>query len=166
MPKYLETNATMAARTNLKRAIGENLAAARAAENLAAARAAISTDRAAIKAALDAVNGRADAFTINDGEAVDVAWEAEKRLEASGLPKSMRAGTVVTYRPAGPTANAYKYAAKSTIITIKRNSKGWVFMQAEPSKVNPKQAEMFRIEITQEQADKVAEVALRPYAIT
>lgn len=164
MPKYLETNATMAARTNLKRAIGETWKQ-RAAENLVAAREAISTDRAAIKAALDAVNGRAEAFAVDDAQAVDVAWEAEKRLEASGLPKSMRAGTVVTYRPAGPSANAYKYAAKSTLLTIKRTGKGWVFMQAESSKVNPKQAELFRIEVTQEQADKIAEVALRPYTI-
>jgi hypothetical protein len=117
-----------------------------------------------INAELDKVNGKASSFTIASALEVEkIAARAEKKLEL--LPKAMRKGAVVRYRPAGPSANSYKYAAKSTRITIERGASGWFLTGVESAEVQPKRSENFVISITDAQADEIKARAIAPFFI-
>ncbi|MEA2649497.1 MAG: hypothetical protein QOG61_1932 [Candidatus Binataceae bacterium] len=75
--------------------------------------------KAANQAALDAVNGKAEAFTVCCANRVyELSLRAEDYLQDNVVPESDRAGATVTFRPAGPQAAAYKNAAISTTVTL------------------------------------------------
>ncbi len=77
-----------------------------------------------IEKTLLAVNGKANSFCITRcAEVQGIAHDMEARL--SMLPKPKRVGACVSYSPAGPSANSYKYEAISTTIVIRRFATGW-----------------------------------------
>lgn len=116
--------------------------------------------------ALATVNGKANSFTISTYHDVATYAEAvEKRLADSHLLKAERAGVSASIRPAGPWATAYKYAAKSTAVTIERGSKDWFLIAVTETSVYPKQPESIRIKITPAQRDAIARKALEPYTV-
>jgi hypothetical protein len=118
----------------------------------------------ALNAALDKVNGKATSFTITcGGELMSIANRAEKKLEI--LPKAMRKGVKVSFRPSGPSANSYKYAAKSTHVTIERGSTGWFLTDVTEAHVNPKQPERFNVQITPAQAEEIKARAIAPFSV-
>lgn len=120
----------------------------------------------AIDAALREVNGRADRFTITSWLAVsDYAAEAERRLESSLLPKASRSGVVVRATPAGPRANSYKYAAKSTTITIERGAQSWYLTAVYSADVYPRQAERVVVTISEAQRAAIQARAVAQYTI-
>ena len=127
----------------------------------------ITTENAAkINEALDAVNGKATAFTIHFYDDVMKYAEAvEKMLEKSQLPKAERSGAAAQIRPAGPSTNAYKYAAKSTTIRIERGSKDWFLVNVSETSVHPKQNESIRITISPAQRDTITRKALEGYRV-
>lgn len=127
----------------------------------------IATENAAkINAALAAVNGKADAFTIRHYDTV-VAYseEVEKQLRKSLLPKADRAGASAVITPAGPSAKAYKYAAKSTSISIERGASAWFLVFVRETSVYPKQAERICVSISETQRDTIARKAVEPYRV-
>ena len=122
---------------------------------------------APIEAALRAVNGRAKSFTITYAcDIRAIADEAEKALETSGIPKAERAGARVAYRPAGPRASAYKYAAASTVIELERSTSGiWYLTSVRDCVVYPRQDRTFSLTISEAQRDAVIKHALALYRI-
>lgn len=121
----------------------------------------------AIMQALAAVNGKAASFTIAGYTTVaDFAEKIEARLSLSGLPKGERAGVKATFKPAGPSANAYKYAAKSTAVTIERGAKDWYLTGVVETVVYPRQKETVLIKISAAQRDTIARQAIEPYIVT
>ena len=122
---------------------------------------------AAVNAALAAVNGRAEAFAITSWwEVAEIAREAEERLQAAGVPKAARKGVVVSHVPAGPSARAYKYDARSTEVTITRGSSGWYLTGVRPATVYPRSAPMTRTFISPDQWEIVVNHALEPFTVT
>lgn len=120
-----------------------------------------------IQAALDEVNGKASAFTLQYFyEVAGYAEEVERNLEKSGLPKDERAGVVAEFTPAGPTTRAYKYAAKSTTIQIERGSSAWYLTKVLGTVVHPKQSARRTIRITPEQRDTIQRKAIEGYLVT
>ncbi len=118
----------------------------------------------AINAELGKINGKATSFTITcTKELIDIATRAEKKLEL--LPKAMRKGAVVRYRPAGPSARSYKYAVKSTRVTIERGASGWFLTGVEATEVQPKRPENFIIAITDAQAEEIKARAIAPFFV-
>ncbi len=82
-----------------------------------------SDNATAIQAALDAINGRAAAFTVDKAASViEIAEDAERRLEAVGITKARRAGITAAYRPAGP-GNSYRHWAISTLVELERGTR-------------------------------------------
>jgi hypothetical protein len=121
---------------------------------------------AKITAELDAVNGKAVQFTVRFWTAVaEYATAAEKRLERSQLPKAERKGVRVTVTPAGPAAKAYKYAAKSTSLTIERGSSGWFLVGIASTEVYPGQSERMQVTISETQRDRIAAKAVEGYRV-
>ena len=119
----------------------------------------------AVNKALDAVNGRADRFTISNYSMVcRVADQAEARLKV--LPKADRVGASVVYTPAGPEANAYNYCAVSTQIVLARTSGGWWLTDVIRVDVYPRQAECLRVHVTGEQADAIRDRAVADLVVT
>jgi len=120
-----------------------------------------------VEAALRAVNGRAKSFTIKYASEIrTIADEAEKALETSGIHKAARSGARVTYRPAGPRASAYKYAAASTAIELERSSSGiWYLMSVRDCVVYPRQDRIFTLTIDEAQRDAVIKHALSQYCV-
>lgn len=111
---------------------------------------------AAIDEALRAVNGRATAFAVTDAELVaKFGMLAESRLEEMHVVVSDRNGATATYNPAGPSANSYKYAAASTLITLSRQAGKWYITNIEKSRVWPRQPERFNVRITDKAADNL-----------
>lgn len=124
-------------------------------------------NRAAIEAALAAVNGRATSFTITSYLDVEgYANSAEKQLAASQLPKNERSGVTAVATPAGPSANAYKYAAKSTSIRIQRGATGWFLLGVSETSVYPRQSERLSLTITPKQRDTIAAKAVAGYYVS
>ena len=121
-------------------------------------------NQTAIADALKAVNGRASNFAITLwSEVVHVAEKAEKALNT--LPKADRVGARCSYNPAGPSARAYKYAAKSTSILIERKRTGWVLIKITETSVHPKESETFQMYVTQQQRDEIARRAVANFAV-
>lgn len=122
---------------------------------------------AAIRAALDAANGRAASFTVTEpGVVREIAQEVEALLDRSGVTQADRVGTVVVYTPAGPSARAYNHAAKSTRITMRRFGKHeWRLMAVETCEVHPRQAERRSITISPEAAEAVQRHAMRAFTV-
>lgn len=120
----------------------------------------------AIEDELETVNGRSESFTITSARAVrDIADAAEKRLADAGVPVAQRVGAVVAYRPNGPSASAYKYAARTTRITLRRVKDGWRLVGVARSDVWPREPEVFTITIGPDVADTVAKHALKPFTV-
>lgn len=119
----------------------------------------------AINAALDKINGKATSFTITCTlEVLDIVKAAEAKLAI--LPKADRKGAKVMYRPAGPSANSYKYSAKSTRIYIERGSNDWFLTNVQPDAVQPKGREMMSITITNAQAAEIQRRAIADFYVT
>jgi len=121
---------------------------------------------AKIEEELQKVNGKAEAFTIRYfTDLVSFAEDAEKKLEKSKLPKSERKGALVTVTPAGPAAKSYKYASKSTTVTLERGSRGWMLVDVFSSTVYPGQSSRVKMTITEAQRDIIAKKAVEDYFV-
>ena len=103
----------------------------------------------AIQSALDECNGRATSFTITSAQTViATASRAERYLNAHHVADSDRNGAIATFRPEGPWANAYKNAALSTEITLKRAAGVWSLVAVDRVDVYPRNPDRFRVKIT------------------
>lgn len=121
---------------------------------------------AAVNAALAAVNGKAEAFTITSWWAVsEVAKEAEERLRVAGIPKAVRKGAKVLHTPAGPTATAYRYHVASTEIQITRGSSDWYLTGVRAVTLYPRSAEKTTTTISPEQRAIIIDHALDPFHV-
>lgn len=110
----------------------------------------------AVQAALNAINGRAEAHAITlHSEVVAVCERVEEHLAERGVAISRMTGVEAVYRPAGPSAGAYKYRAKTTLIRIRRVADGWRLIGVESSEVHPKQGERFEIHVPQSTRDAI-----------
>lgn len=126
--------------------------------------------RDAIKEALDQVNGKAAAFTITTStEVIDVVKRAERHLEQFNVVHSDRAGATVTYRPAGPAANAYKNSAISTEIVLRRAKFGtplWYLDTVKRVDVYPRSAERLIVRISDGAARNLVKRTLAAFGRT
>jgi len=108
--------------------------------------------KAAVQDALDDINGNATAFTVSYANRVyEVSLTAERYLDEHDIPSSDRGGAKVTYRPAGPSANSYKYGAVSTEITLRRKSGSepvWYLDSVDRACVYPRNPERFKVTIS------------------
>ena len=119
---------------------------------------------AAITDALKEVNGRATSFTLTTfSEVQDFADAAEAQLAV--LPKSDRIGAGAQCVPAGPSANAYKHAAKSTRICIERRSTGWFLNLVFEDTVYPKSSAVCRVTITAAQRDEIQRRSVADFVV-
>lgn len=121
----------------------------------------------AIEDALANVNGSATSFTITKAAAVHrIVKRAEKHLLDNNVLPSEMAGAKVFFRPAGPSANAYKYAAISTMIELTRTGSGWYLTAAERVEVRSRQAEQFRVCVSDKAAYNAAMRTLKAFGRT
>jgi hypothetical protein len=123
-----------------------------------------------INNALDEVNGKASSFTITSAvKVVEIIKRAEVYLEKHNVPFTDRCGATVTYRPAGPSANAYKNSAISTEITLRRAKNGtpiWYLDKIERVAVYPRNAERFHVRISDAAARNLVKRALAAFGRT
>jgi hypothetical protein len=121
----------------------------------------------AIEDALANVNGSATSFTITKAAAVQrIVKRAEKHLFDNHVIASETSGTKVFFRPAGPSANAYKYAAISTMIELTRTGSGWYLTAAERVEVHSRQAEKFLVCVSDKAAYNAALRTLKAFGRT
>jgi hypothetical protein len=120
------------------------------------------SNRDKIEEALKAVNGRAQSFTVQRYSEVEaVMRRVEDRLAM--LPKSERVGATAAYTPAGPSANAYKYRAASTQLSMERRATGWFLTGVEATEVFPRQGERLTVAISESQRDEIARRAVADF---
>lgn len=123
-----------------------------------------STDK--IAAALESVNGRAAAHTMQARDVPALAARVEADLESRGVPKKDMRGVAVTYCPAGP-GKAYSRKARyviSTAVTLERGPSGWFMVachRAEPWSDAP---EKYVLTLTDAAKAAVLKYALRNVA--
>lgn len=104
---------------------------------------------AAIEAALAAANGKANSFAITGYSAVaDLARHGEAMLEQRGVPLKVRLGCILVARPGGPSANAYRYAAPSTEVTLYRGSANWRLVGIASATVYPRSLAVRTLHVT------------------
>ncbi len=107
--------------------------------------------RAALKRHLDEVNGRARVHTLDADDILALAKQIEGTLIMAGVTKRNRAGTRVTYLPAGP-GSAYAqigYSVVTTAVTLRRTRDGWRLTSAEKVEIPAARVERLDIEITE-----------------
>jgi hypothetical protein len=120
------------------------------------------SSRAAIQAALNAVNGRAEAFTVCRANRVyELSLRAEDYLEDNVVPERDRAGATVTFRPRGPAYN--KYSGISTTVTLSRTASGWYLTDVTRAKVYPRAAERFIVTISDRTAANLVKRTLKAF---
>jgi hypothetical protein len=119
-----------------------------------------------IQAALAAVNGKALSFTITSYAQVEAyAAGVEDVVKKTKLPKKERLGIRAYITPAGPSAKSYKYASKSTGLTIEYGAAGWYLVRVASTDVFPRQPERIKITITQAQRDAIAKRAVADFIV-
>ena len=118
-------------------------------------------NRPAIKAALDAANGRATSHTCRHATHVeDLASEAEARLQALHIPKAARAGAEYAWLSGDVLPNAYKYSVIRTRLRLARRASGWWLTVVAAVECYPRGAVGGRLILTPDQ-DAKAVAALR-----
>lgn len=98
----------------------------------------IADNYAAIEDALRAVNGKADTHTYTSAISImEIVSTAENKLAKLGIPKKERNG--VTYQSVSGSRlpSAYKYAARATLVEVRRNTIGWVLSRVAESCLYP-----------------------------
>ena len=121
-------------------------------------------NNAAINAELLKVNGKAEAFTvICTNQILQAIKRAEEKLAA--LPKSQWKGAKVMFRPAGPSANSYKYNAKSTRVYLERGATDWFLVKVQEDAVSPKEKEFLYITISADQAAEIQRRAIAEFSV-
>jgi len=124
------------------------------------------TNMEAVRAALDAVNGRATAHTYHMScQVADVAREAERALARLNLSKSARRGARYVSQSSGNLPKAYKYNAIGTTVTLERGASAWFLVDVTACDIRPGAAPFQRLTLTPDQ-DAAAVAALRKaYAV-
>jgi len=121
----------------------------------------------AIEAALSAVNGKASAHTFTDAvQILNLAEEAEKQLDALGLPKADRPGATFHAVSGSILPNAYAFRARATCVGLLRRGPGWYLATASEATIFPGARGRTRwLELTQAQDAKAVEVLRRGYVV-
>ena len=109
-----------------------------------------------IEEALRAVNGKARSFTIQADDIHGIVIAAEAKMARGGLTKKAQVGAVLTHRPAGPSANSYKYAAISTRVELTKTTGGWWLTDVKRASVWPKESAQSIVSVSQTVADTIA----------
>lgn len=101
--------------------------------------------------ALEAVNGRAERWTISSAyEVEEVARRAERWLDKAHLPKGRRRGAEVSFTPAGPAAQAYGNGVISTHIVLRRGTRDWFLVKVERVTLPPGRREKMFVGLTKD----------------
>jgi len=118
-------------------------------------------DTDAVRAALAAVNGRAErhAYTL-PSEIAAVAYDAERALARLNLSKSARRGARYVSQSSGNLPKAYKYNAIGTVVTLERGATAWFMVNVAACDIRPGAAPFQRLTLTPDQ-DAAAVAALR-----
>lgn len=123
--------------------------------------------RAEVTEALRAVNGNATAFTLSTaGEVQSVLMDLVNYLDTNIVPPSDWAGVKATYRPGGPSANAYKRSAISTKITITRSGGAWYLTDVTRVDVWPRNPERLTVSISDRAARNLVRRSLKAFGRT
>ena len=123
-------------------------------------------DTEAVRAALAAVNGKAErhAYTLPT-EILAVAYDAERALEQLDVPKAARKGARYVSQSSGNLPKAYKYKAIGTVVTLARGAAGWFLVDVTACDSWPGKAPFQRLTLTQDQ-DAIAIAAVsRQYGV-
>ena len=121
-------------------------------------------NNSAINAELAKVNGKAESFTITcTNQILQAIKRAEQKLSA--IPKAQWRGAMVMFRPAGPSANSYKYNAKSTRVYLERGATDWFLVRIQPDAVSPKEKEFLYITISADQAAEIQRRAIAEFSV-
>jgi hypothetical protein len=72
---------------------------------------------------------------------------------------------MVMFRPAGPSANSYKYNAKSTRVYLERGATDWFLVKVQEDAVRPKEKEFLHITISADQAAEIQRRALADFSV-
>lgn len=137
-------------RADVERAGDEMRAAARAANEASLyARGYRRELEEAIIPVLMAVNGRARQHVLNAFAVVEYAEYAELRLQALGVPMSLRGGCEYEFRPR-VTANRHHREVRTTRIVLKRDRAGrWWLVRASAEYVGPRTAPVSVMRLTE-----------------
>lgn len=111
------------------------------------------SNKAAIEAALKAVNGKAyDHAYTSFAEIAELAVAAEEALAALNLPLKERAGATWAETSGAPVPNAYKYSREGTTVKLARRGAGWYLVSASRMALYKEGGGKGRLALTEAQA--------------
>jgi hypothetical protein len=123
-------------------------------------------DRDKVAALFDEVNGRATRHTVAVFEVFGLVQDAVARLDRAGVTKANQTGAVLTYHPASPTANRYKYKIRTTQVELTRGSTGdWFLTGIERVELWPKTPERNTLTISPAAQADVTRNAMTGFAV-
>jgi len=123
-------------------------------------------DTDAVRAALAAVNGKAERHTYTLPSDIEtVADDAERQLARLDVPKAARKGARYVSQSGHGLPKAYKYRATGTVVTLERGASAWFLVDVAACDIWPGHAPITRLTLTPDQ-DAAAVAALRKaYAV-
>jgi hypothetical protein len=121
----------------------------------------------AIDAALKAVNGKATTFTFcYPQDTLHLINRTKRHLLANNVLQSEFPGTRVTLRKAGPSANAYKNTAISTLVELTCTGSGWYLTDVKRATVYPRSAESYHVTVSDRTARSAVQRVLKAFGRT
>ena len=103
-----------------------------------------------ITAALDEVQGKANARILFAGAVSALAHIAEEQLDRLDIPKKYRQGATVIFYEAG-LPSAYKYRAETTRLDIERGKSAWYLVGVSRITIYPREKGICRLQLTEQQ---------------
>ncbi len=118
-------------------------------------------DTEAVRAALAAVNGKAErhAYTL-PSEIASVADDAERQLARLAVPKAARNGARYVSQSGSKLPGSYKYKATGTVVTLERGASAWFLVSVAACDIWPGKEPFARLTLTPDQ-DAIAIAAVR-----
>jgi len=124
-------------------------------------------DQARIEDVLRSVNGAASSHTYSSAsEILEIAKEAEEKLDRLGLPKKNRAGAFAEKTSGYKMPKAYKYRRLATYVKLARGSRDWYLTCALKVEIYPDAPDRrLSITLTEEQDKIVVDTFRKNYHV-
>lgn len=103
-----------------------------------------------IQSALDEVNGKSIAHTLNNASEILSIVEMQEQIATNLVGKSNISGVKYIYQSGGEVPRAYGHRRRGTQITIERRSQSWFLTQVESIDLYP-QGGKSQLMLTQDQ---------------
>jgi len=98
---------------------------------------------------VDEVNGKANAHTLTPYDIIAMGKRSEQRLDAAGILKKNRPGTILRFRSGEKMPGTYKYSRIANTGILERRAAGWYLVSFSTTNAFPSDGWYERLALTE-----------------